>query len=368
MGIILLPSLRVLVYHLLPPPSGGVGAASWLSVVLSLFLSLPLPYITYKRHVVGPSPVLPPSLSGRTYVITGGNAGIGRSLAALLLRRGAAVVVMCRSVQRGSDALAAIADDLAEAGDDGKRADVLARSSVIQCDLTDFESVRLAAKSLVAKVRPSGVAAIILNAGIMTPNQSFVPGTTLDTMMAANHYGHFLLVRLLLDAWDLDSSFSNSSPLRIVSVTSSTHHMARSGLDVADLDCRSKPYTLFGQYSQSKLANVVFARELASRHSGSPLRSYSVHPGCVVTDVTRSLPPWLLLLYRVFPVAKAFMKPAACGCYTVAHCAASEEAGEETGLYYHNCEVGRESRWAREEGVGEKLWRVSEEKVGIKCG
>ena len=202
----------------------------------------------------------------------------------------------------------------------------------------------------------------------MTPNQSFVPGTTLDMMMAANYYGHFLLVRFLLHVWDVHSSYSSASPLRIVSVTSSTHHMASSGLDLADLDCLNKPYTLFGQYSQSKLANVVFSRELASRYSSAPLRAYAVHPGCVITDVTRSLPPWLLLLYSLFPLAKAFMKPSARGCLTVAHCAASAEAGEETGLYYHNCEVGRESRWAREEGVGERLWEISEEKVGWRSG
>lgn len=150
---------------------------------------------------------------------------------------------------------------------------------------------------------------------------------------------------------------------RIVLLTSSTHHMAKNGLLVDDLNCLSRPYTLFGQYSQSKICNIILAKELVKRYPS--LFTAAVHPGVVRTDVVRNLPPFIKALNTLFGfVMWSLQKTPVEGSYTTLHCCIVRRDRAGNGAYWANCTECKANKWADEEGVGERLWEESEKLTG----
>jgi NAD(P)-dependent dehydrogenase (short-subunit alcohol dehydrogenase family) len=195
--------------------------------------------------------------SGRTFVITGANSGIGLEAARELVRAGAHVVLAVRNTDKGAEAAAAIADGAKGTTD------------VRRLDLADLSSVRAFAAEL-----DGPVDVLINNAGLMAvPQQRTADG--FEMQVGTNFLGHFALTGLLLDVLTD----------RVVTLSSAAHRMGRINLD--DLNWRRRRYQRWLAYGQSKLADLMFAYELEHRFvaAGSPLRSMAAHPGYSATNL-----------------------------------------------------------------------------------
>ncbi|MDG4663417.1 SDR family NAD(P)-dependent oxidoreductase [Mycobacterium sp. 236(2023)] len=216
-----------------------------------------------------------PDQTGRTAVITGANTGLGFETAKALAAKGAHVVIAVRNVEKGKQAAAQIAGDVA----------------VQELDLTSLDSIRSAADEL--KGRYDDINLLINNAGVMTTPK----GTTKDgfeLQFGTNHLGHFALTGLLLEQL-LDVPGS-----RIVTVSSNGHKMGGS-IHWDDLQWE-RSYSRMGAYTQSKLANLLFTYELQRRLAprGTTI-AVAAHPGTSTTDLARNLPR---------PVERAFLAAA----------------------------------------------------------
>lgn len=284
----------------------------FVATVVVLALSSWYLMVQTRLHVVlgGPRPRLDDGdMTDKVVVITGANTGIGKETARLLVRQGATVVLACRRLDKARAAKADIARDVAVADD---------RIHLIELDLSQLASVRRAAaqvRQLLCQLpkknpnknnnnkkqgerqqqqQPRRINVIINNAGVMM-NRAVTTQDGYETVMQANHLGHYLWTRLLLEEYGLLSEEDG----RILCLTSSTYTYA-ARIDLDDLFCTKgrRPFTLFGQYAQSKLANILFAKELARRATtttgGVPLYFVAtIHPGLVRTDVVRNM-PWYL--------------------------------------------------------------------------
>jgi len=209
-----------------------------------------------------------PQLTGKRAIVTGANIGLGYQTARELARAGAEVVLACRSVERGAAAAVRIQQELPAA-----------KVHVAQLDLSKLASVRAFAEQVVA----GGTLDILVNnAGIMAlpARQTTVDG--FEMQLGTNHLGHFALTGLVLPAL-----LATPAP-RVVSVSSNAHK--RGTIDFNDLQLE-RGYTPFGAYSQTKLANLLFARELQrqSTEHGSQLISVGAHPGLSSTAIVREL-------------------------------------------------------------------------------
>ncbi|OBG59641.1 MULTISPECIES: oxidoreductase [unclassified Mycobacterium] len=193
-----------------------------------------------------------PSFAGRTVVITGANAGLGEVTARELARAGARVVLAVRDTEKG------------KAAADRMRGDV----DVRHLDLQDLGSVRRFADEMTA------VDVLVNNAGIMATKHA-VTADGFEGQIGTNHLGHFALTNLLLP----------KLTDRVVTVSSLMHHFGY--VSLKDLNWRSRPYSAWLAYSQSKLANLLFTKELQRRLEsvGSPLRALAAHPGWSHTNL-----------------------------------------------------------------------------------
>lgn len=209
-----------------------------------------------------------PNLSGKRAIVTGANIGLGYQTVRELARAGAEVVLACRSVERGSAAAARIQKELPGAS-----------LHVAQLDLSTLQSVRIFAEQVVAG---GSLDILVNNAGIMALPTRQTTADGFEMQLATNHLGHFALTGLLLPAL-----VASPSP-RVVSVSSNAHKRGKMQFD--DLQMEHN-YTPFGAYSQTKLANLLFARELQrqSTEHGASLVSIAAHPGLSSTAIVREL-------------------------------------------------------------------------------
>ncbi|MEJ2865759.1 oxidoreductase [Actinomycetospora flava] len=195
--------------------------------------------------------------SGRTFVVTGANSGIGKEAARDLVRAGARVVLAVRDTEKGAAAAAEIGD--------GARG----TTDVRRLDLADLASVR----SFVADL-DGPVDVLVNNAGLMAiPERRTVDG--FEMQVGTNFLGHFALTGLLLDV----------VTDRVVTLSSVAHRIG--SIDLSDLNWRRRRYQRWLAYGQSKLADLMFAYELEHRFvaAGSPLRSVAAHPGYSATNL-----------------------------------------------------------------------------------
>jgi len=232
-----------------------------------------------------PPDLLDLDLAGKTYLVTGGNSGIGLVTVEQLARQGANVFLACRRPAEGERARAAM-----EAKGLRERVEVLA------LDLADLASVRSAAKAFVE--RSARLDGLVNNAGVMnTPAGKTRDG--FETQFGTNHLGHYLLTELLLER------LKATAPSRIVNVSSCYHDRAqgRDGhIAFDDLHFERRPYDGWAAYAQSKLANVLHAKALAERLAGTGVAAVSVHPGWVRTKLVKSFMPVWVQDYLLRPV------------------------------------------------------------------
>ncbi|MCY0870020.1 MAG: oxidoreductase, partial [Firmicutes bacterium] len=206
-----------------------------------------------------------PELVGKRIIVTGGNSGIGLEAARLLATKGAHITLAVRSPQRGADAAAVIRRDTPDASVD-----------VAQLDLASLDSVRNFASEFLAS--NDELAVLINNAGVMAvPLRKTADGHELQ--FGTNHLGHFALTGLLLPR------LLSTPGARVVTVSSAAHRGGR--IDFDNLD-GSRSYSKWGAYSQSKLANLLFATELSRRlqAAGADVISVACHPGWAATNLT----------------------------------------------------------------------------------
>ena len=274
-------------------------------------------------------------LDKRFIVVTGANTGIGRVTAEHLAARGATVVLACRSEAKTKP----VVDAIVEAGGD-------ARFSAL--DLGDLASVRSCAQRLLADDRPIDV--LINNAGLAGARGATKDG--FELAFGTNHLGHFLFTVLLAP------KLRAASSARIVNVASKSHYDAKDGIDFDLVRGSTRSLTGLPEYAVSKLANVLFTKELARRLGPSGVHSYALHPGVVASDVWRSVPwPFRSLM-------KLFMITNEQGAATTLYCATSPEVGEHDGRYYDKCRERKPARLADDAAIAKTLWEKSVEWTG----
>jgi dehydrogenase/reductase SDR family protein 13 len=283
------------------------------------------------------------SLAGRTFVVTGANTGIGKETVRDLARRGAHVVLACRS----EDKTRPVMDEL-------KAQSPGAKLEFVALDLGDLTSVRACAAELLRRDHPIHV--LINNAGLAS-----VRGQTKDGFELAfgtNHLGHYLLTRLLLDK--IRAAAAPGAPARIVNVSSHSHYSAP-GIDWDEVQRPSRSVTGMHEYEVSKLANVLFTSELARRLPAAEVTTYALHPGVIASDIwQRRVPRFLSALPRLF------MKSTTEGAKTSLYCATSPDVVSQSGRYYADSKEKKPSRIAGDDALARTLWDKSAAWVGLE--
>ncbi len=272
-------------------------------------------------------------LSGRTILITGCNSGIGLESFRVLASRGAHIIAAARTVEKAERAAREVG-----AGD---------RTTAVACELSDPSSVEACAETLARQGRPIDV--LMLNAGIMAlPKAKTVHG--LELQFFTNHIGHALLTDRVMDLL--------SDNARIVVLSSTAHQRTpKGGIDFDNLD-GSQGYDPWKFYGQSKLANLLYARELARRLEGTGKTANAVHPGVIKTGLGRHLNPVAAGLFSVFGplLLKNVPQGAATQCYVAVH----PEVEGVSGGYFADCNPAESSAHGRDPVLARKLWDETE--------
>ncbi|MAT91132.1 MAG: short-chain dehydrogenase [Halioglobus sp.] len=291
-----------------------------------------------------------PALAGKTYLITGGNSGIGLEAAKMLAAAGADIVIACRNPHKAARAAAGI--DSAGGS-----------CATVSLDVSSLASVREAAEDI--RARWDRLDGLVNNAGIMQPPLT-LSADGYELQFATNHLGHFLLSGLLFDLVEAAAG-------RIVAVSSLAHLLGRIHFD--DLMFQRR-YNASAAYAQSKLANLMFSLELHRRLqlAGSAVSAVACHPGFASTSLFSTGPQGLLNgAYRV--VDPVFGQSAVNGAIPTVLAAAGKEAC--AGEYYGPRAFGGirgpvgnayVSARARDTRDATRLWQVSEELVGLEWG
>ena len=295
-----------------------------------------------KMYFQGPKCKSKRRLDGKTVVITGGNSGIGKETAVDLARRGARVIIGCRNLQKGKEALKEI-----------KERSGNSNVFLEELDLASLKSVRTFADKILSL--ESRVDVLINNAGVMMcPYQKTEDG--FEMQFGTNHLGHFLLTMLLLDR------LKRSQPSRIINVSSSAHRMGSDKINFADINFE-KSYDRWAAYYNSKLANVLFTRELSKRLEGTHVTVNALHPGAVSTELQRHM---FFSSFWFYPIRWYMFKTPEQGAQTSIHCAVSEEMDEVSGKYLCDCRIVEPSKGAQDDDAAEKLWDLSIKMVGLE--
>ncbi|MCH8814574.1 MAG: SDR family oxidoreductase [Chloroflexi bacterium] len=295
-----------------------------------------------------------PDQTERTVLITGANSGIGFEAARALAQHGATVVLGCRNRSKADEAAAKI-DAASTSG----------TTEILEIDLADLDSVEKAAKEFLAN--HENLDLLINNAGLMaTPEQRTAQG--FEMQFGVNHLGHFALTGHLIPV------LLESGPARVVSISSVGHRPGRINFDNLNWD---RNYSPWRAYFQSKLANLLFTRELQRRLSAAGAEAIAVaaHPGGSNTNLGHENPGGIFntLMHAAKPVLGPLMtQSAAMGALPTLRAATAPSVGR--GDYYgpgglgqqrgHPVKVGMSKR-ARDDQTARRLWDVSTELTGV---
>ncbi|XP_015268799.1 PREDICTED: retinol dehydrogenase 12 [Gekko japonicus] len=314
-----------------------LGSLLALSVTVPLLVFMAAPYI--RKYIAGGVCKSTVKLNGKVAVITGGSTGIGKETAKDLARRGARIILACRDMAKGEAAACEIQTSTGNQ-----------QVIVKKLDLADTKSIREFAENFLKEENELHI--LINNAGVMMcPYSKTADG--FEMHMGVNHLGHFLLTFLLLER------LKQSAPARIVNVSSLAHHGGK--IRFHDLQSE-KSYNRTLAYCHSKLANILFTRELAKRLQGTGVTVNALHPGSVQTELTRHVP----LVDIIWRKITFFLKTPQEGAQTSVYCAVAEELESVSGKYFSDCQPAYVSAQGRNEETAKQLWKVSCELLGIK--
>jgi retinol dehydrogenase-12 len=278
-------------------------------------------------------------MAGRVCVVTGASSGIGKATSVALARLGASMILVCRDRDRGEAAMTDVAAAARET----------ARPSLELADLSSMEQVRALAARL---GKLPAIHVLINNAGLVVARRQLT-SDSFELSLAVNHLAPFLLTNLLLPA------LTASAPARVVTVSSIAHRGAM--LDVDDLQCERR-YLAMLAYANSKLANVLFTRELARRLDATKVTANCLHPGTVRTRFGDTGALWLRL---GLAIGGGVLRTPESGASTSVYLASAPEMAGQTGGYYVNARRRRPSRRARDDALARQLWDASARLTGL---
>jgi NAD(P)-dependent dehydrogenase (short-subunit alcohol dehydrogenase family) len=271
-------------------------------------------------------------------LITGATRGIGLAAAQALARRGAQLAIVARDDVRGAEAATSIA------GEGGSMVDVL------HADLSSQASVRNLANEVLERYPRIDV--LINNAGATFMTRQLTEDG-IERTWALNHLAPFLLTTLLLDR------IKASAPARIITTASDAHKGKLIPFDDLNAE-RSWKGRGFTRYGETKLANIMFTRELARRLEGTGVTAYSFHPGLVATGFNRNNGALMNIAMTIIaPFSRSPRKAA----QTLVWLADSPDVTKQTGGYYEDRALAVSSRQAQDPALAKKLWEISEEQV-----
>ncbi|MDH6374247.1 retinol dehydrogenase-14 [Paenibacillus sp. PastF-3] len=279
-------------------------------------------------------------MRGKIALVTGANSGMGLATTVELARKGAKVIMVCRNRQRGEEALAA-----------AKQKSHSEDIELMLCDLASLESIRSFAEEFIRKYPILDI--LINNAGVVTIKRQLTKnGFEMD--LGVNHLGHFLLTNLLLEP------LKAAEQGRIVVVASGAYKIGALHYEDPTLARRFNPAKA---YARSKLANILFTKELAARLQGTRVTVNCVHPGAVGTNIgvnrETGFGKSILKLLSYF-----FLTPEQ-GADTAIYLATEPDLQEVTGQYYYRRKNQELTPRAQNKQEAQRLWRWSQEQVGL---
>ncbi|XP_050313489.1 retinol dehydrogenase 13-like [Anthonomus grandis grandis] len=297
-------------------------------------------------------------LTGKTAIITGCNTGIGKVTAQDFYKRGARVIMACRNQEKATKAAQDIKQKCEHEGTCN-----LGELIVDELDLSSLKSIRQFTKKIID--RESRIDILVNNGGVMTcPESKTEDG--FEMQFGTNHLGHFLLTILLLPKI-VHRNFESSDPSRIVTVSSVAHE--RGTMNFEDLNWEKRKYSAIGAYGQSKLANILFTKELARRLKEANINNvttYSLHPGVIATELGRHMKDtYGVIATFVWGMLKWLLKTPEQGAQTTIYCSVDEKCKHESGLYYAECNVKTPTKLAQNQEDAERLWTESLKLVGL---
>jgi NAD(P)-dependent dehydrogenase (short-subunit alcohol dehydrogenase family) len=276
----------------------------------------------------------------KTILVTGASSGIGLYSSLDLARRGARVVMVGRDPHRTEQAVAQV-----------KAAGASSQVSGLICDFSSQAAIRLMADTF--RAGNDRLDVLVNNAGGVNKTRTMtVDG--IETTFAVNHLGPFLLTNLLLDL------IVKSAPARVVTVASVGH--VHGTLDFDDLGFE-RGYSIMRAYGRSKLANILFANELARRLSGTGVTSNSLHPGSVNTRIWSGAPWWSKPFIQL---ARLFFSSAETGGSYIAALVTRPDLSTVTGRYFDKATMTAPSALAQDPDLARRLWEVSAAMVGVQ--
>lgn len=271
-------------------------------------------------------------------LITGGNTGIGKATAIGLAKKGHTIIIACRNETKAKQAVADI-----------KATSKNEAIHYLACDLASFESIKNCAAAYRQQFGQLDI--LINNAGLVTDKLQFTK-EGFELQMGVNHLGHFLLTKLLIDL------IEKAAEPRIVNVSSTAHYRAKINFNTFKGELGAEKYNGMAAYGQSKLANILFTKELARRYPN--ICSHSLHPGVVSTEIAgknNNKKLWGIL----WKVMSPFMINSSKGAKTSVYLATSTEALKTNGKYFDKQKEKEPSPVAQDAALAERLWSVSEE-------
>lgn len=279
-------------------------------------------------------------LSGKVIIVTGANSGMGLAATIELARMGARVIMACRSMERGERALE---QALTQSGS--------AQIELMLCDLGSFESIRSFTASFIHKVGQLDV--LVNNAGVVSLKRELTKDG-FESQIGVNHLGHFLLTNELLEL------LKRASQGRIINLSSGAHKAGKIHFDDPNL---TKRYNVVKGYAQSKLANILFTKELARRLKDTNITVNCVHPGAVGTNI--GVDRGTGFGKTVHKLLRPFFRTPLEGASTAIYLASSKEASSSTGHYYIDNKIVPVSQRANDTELAAKFWMWSEQQVGF---
>ena len=271
--------------------------------------------------------------TSKIIVITGANSGIGKETARVLAAQGHTIIMACRDAARAE---AARQDIIATSGND--------KVEVLPLDLASFQSIHAFAEAFCRRFDHLDI--LINNAGLI-PFSKEMTADGFEMQIGVNHLGHFLLTRLLLP------QLKAADHARIINVASMMHHIGKIDFDSFT---GNKPYGLMKAYGQSKLANVLFTRELAQRLKADGISVFCLHPGGVGTNIAGRG----FFRRNLYKLLGGFMSPAR-GAKTSIYLATEPGIENLSGRYFDEfCKVKPGSKRSQDMNLARRLWEESE--------
>ncbi|MCI4374243.1 hypothetical protein PGIGA_G00004020 [Pangasianodon gigas] len=302
--------------------------------------------VLLKNHLTGGTCPSKAKIPGKTVVITGANAGIGKETARELARRGGRIIMGCRDMEKCETAAREIRGSTLNPH-------VYAR----HIDLASIKSIRSFAEKI--NQEEERVDILINNAAVMR----CPPGKTedgFDMQFGVNYLGHFLLTNLLLD------KLKDSAPSRVINLSSLAHIIGE--IDFNDLNWDRKKFNTKKAYCQSKLAIVLFTRELARRLEGTGVTVYALHPGVVATELGRhtGMHQSQFSSTVLSPIFYLLIKSPELGAQPSVYLAVAEELASVSGRYYDVMKEKEPAPQALDQEVAVRLWDMSASLVGLE--